>query len=67
MTTETVHPVDEKLPTGRLAQTVSVAQAIEDSVAEFAAAYASGEPQQLMGEFMARKRSRLPSPSSQGQ
>lgn len=48
-------------------QTVSVAQAIEDSVAEFAAAYASGEPQQLMGDFMARKRSRLPSPSSQGQ
>ena len=40
-------------------QTVPLAQAITDSVAEFAAAYASGEPQRLMGEFMARKGSRV--------
>ena len=39
-------------------QTVLPAQAIEDSVAEFAKAYDSGEPQALMGEFMARKRAR---------
>ena len=39
-------------------QTVPLAQAIEDSVAEFAKAYDSGEPQALMGEFMARKRAR---------
>ena len=39
-------------------QTVSLAQAVEDSVAEFAKAYDSGEPQALMGEFMARKRAR---------
>ena len=39
-------------------QTVPLAQAIKDSVAEFAKAYDSGEPQALMGEFMARKRAR---------
>jgi len=39
-------------------QTVPLAQAVTDSVQEFAAAYASGEPQQLMGEFMARKQAR---------
>jgi enoyl-CoA hydratase len=38
-------------------QTVPVAQAIRDSIPEFAQAYASGEPQRLMGEFMARKKS----------
>lgn len=36
-------------------QTVPVAQAITDSVAEFAQAFTTGEPQTLMGEFMARK------------
>jgi enoyl-CoA hydratase/carnithine racemase len=39
-------------------QTVPLAQAIRDSVGEFGAAYASGEPQALMGEFMARKKAR---------
>ena len=43
-------------------QTVPVAQAIQDSVAEFAQAFASGEPQALMGEFMARKALRRASP-----
>jgi hypothetical protein len=28
---------------------------VRDSIGEFALAYASGEPQALMGEFMARK------------
>ena len=36
-------------------QTVPLAQAVRDSIGEFARAYASGEPQALMGEFMARK------------
>jgi len=36
-------------------QTVPLAQAVRDSIGEFALAYASGEPQALMGEFMARK------------
>jgi enoyl-CoA hydratase len=36
-------------------QTVSLAQAVRDSTSEFALAYASGEPQARMGEFMARK------------
>lgn len=36
-------------------QTVSAAQAIQDSVAEFAQAFTTGEPQALMGGFMARK------------
>jgi enoyl-CoA hydratase/carnithine racemase len=39
-------------------QSVPLAQAISDSVDEFARAYSSGEPQRLMGEFMARKRAR---------
>ena len=39
-------------------QTVPLVQAINDSVAEFAKAYDSGEPQALMGDFMARKRDR---------
>lgn len=39
-------------------QTVPLAQAVRDSVAEFAQAYRSGEPQALMGDFMARKRAR---------
>jgi enoyl-CoA hydratase/carnithine racemase len=39
-------------------QTVSLAQAVQDSIGEFALAYASGEPQALMGEFMAHKRAR---------
>jgi enoyl-CoA hydratase/carnithine racemase len=34
---------------------VTPAQAVADSVDDFAAAYDSGEPQRLMGEFMARK------------
>ena len=38
--------------------TVPVAQAVADSVPEFAQAYATGEPQALMGEFMARKAKR---------
>ncbi len=36
----------------------SLDDAIEDSVAEFAAAFATGEPQQFMGEFLARRRRR---------
>ena len=36
-------------------QTVPLAQAVQDSVAEFARAYTTGEPQKGMGEFMARK------------
>jgi enoyl-CoA hydratase/carnithine racemase len=36
-------------------QTVPLTQAVSDSIGEFARAYASGEPQALMGEFMARK------------
>jgi enoyl-CoA hydratase len=39
-------------------QTVPLAQAVRDSIGEFALAYAGGEPQALMGEFMARKRAR---------
>lgn len=39
-------------------QTVPLAQAIAHSIGEFGQAYASGEPQALMGEFMARKRER---------
>ena len=39
-------------------QNLTPAQAIEDSVAEFAQAYCTGEPQALMAEFMARKRAR---------
>jgi enoyl-CoA hydratase/carnithine racemase len=42
-------------------QTVPVAQAIADSVAEFADAYRSGEPQALMGDFMARRAARAAS------
>jgi enoyl-CoA hydratase/carnithine racemase len=37
---------------------VPPAQAVRDSVAEFARAYASGEPQRHMGDFMARKRAK---------
>ncbi len=36
-------------------QTVPLAQAVRDSIGEFGQAYATGEPQALMGEFMARK------------
>jgi len=36
-------------------QTVPLAQAVCDSIGEFALAYATGEPQAKMGEFMARK------------
>ena len=39
-------------------QTVPLAQAVRDSIGEFALAYASGEPQAHMGEFMARKAAR---------
>jgi enoyl-CoA hydratase len=39
-------------------QTVPLAQAVHDSIGEFAQAYASGEPQALMGAFMARKSAR---------
>ncbi len=39
-------------------QTVPLAQAVRDSIGEFALAYVSGEPQTLMGEFIANKRSR---------
>ena len=39
-------------------QTVPVAQAVRDSIGEFALAYTSGEPQALMGEFMANKLAR---------
>ncbi|HMO48601.1 MAG TPA: enoyl-CoA hydratase [Rubrivivax sp.] len=37
-------------------QTVPLAQAVRDSIGEFAHAYTTGEPQAAMGEFMARKR-----------
>ena len=43
---------------------VSLAQAVADSVDDFAAAYDSGEPQRLMGEFMARKAQREKKPQS---
>ena len=36
-------------------QTVPLAQAVRDSIDEFALAYATGEPQAKMGEFLARK------------
>ena len=39
-------------------RTVPLAQAVRDSIGEFAQAYTTGEPQALMGEFMARKRAR---------
>jgi enoyl-CoA hydratase len=39
-------------------QAVPLAQAVRDSIGEFALAYAGGEPQQLMGEFVARKAAR---------
>jgi len=39
-------------------QTVPLAQAVRDSIGEFALAYAIGEPQALMGEFLARKAER---------
>jgi enoyl-CoA hydratase len=39
-------------------QNVPLAQAVRDSIGEFAMAYAGGEPQALMGEFMARKAAR---------
>ena len=39
-------------------QSVTPAQAVQDSVAEFAQAFSTGEPQALMGEFMRRKRAR---------
>ena len=42
-------------------QTVPLAQAVRDSIGEFAQAYTTDEPQQLMGEFMARKKARTPS------
>jgi enoyl-CoA hydratase/carnithine racemase len=37
-------------------QAVPLAQAVADSVEAFAAAFATGEPQQHMGDFLARKR-----------
>lgn len=40
--------------------TVPLAQAVRDSIDAFAQAYATGEPQALMGEFMARKKARAP-------
>jgi enoyl-CoA hydratase len=39
-------------------QTVPLGQAVRDSIAEFGQAYTTGEPQALMGEFMARKTAR---------
>jgi enoyl-CoA hydratase/carnithine racemase len=42
-------------------QTVPLAQAVRDSIGEFALAYATGEPQAKMGEFMQRKAARRPS------
>lgn len=39
-------------------QAVSLDQAVRDSIGEFALAYTTGEPQALMGDFMARKRAR---------
>jgi len=44
-------------------RTVPLAQAVRDSIGEFALAYATGEPQVLMGEFMANKRSRAARPT----
>lgn len=41
-------------------QSVPLAQAVRDSIGEFAQAYASGEPQALMGEFMTRKAAKQP-------
>ena len=41
-------------------QTVPPAQAVADSVEAFAAAYRTGEPQQHMGAFLARKRGARP-------
>ncbi len=41
-------------------QTVPLAQAVRDSIGEFALAYAGGEPQALMGAFMARKAAKRP-------
>ncbi len=43
-------------------QAVPLAQAVRDSIGEFALAYAGGEPQALMGEFMARKAARRAMP-----
>ncbi|MGE8619615.1 MAG: enoyl-CoA hydratase, partial [Achromobacter spanius] len=37
-------------------ETMSVDAAIEDSVAEFGAAFNTGEPQKFMNEFLASKR-----------
>jgi enoyl-CoA hydratase/carnithine racemase len=42
-------------------QTVPLAQAVNDSIGEFALAYDSGAPQALMAEFMARKAERAAS------
>ena len=39
-------------------QTVPLQDAVQHSIGEFAQAYTSGEPQTLMGEFMARKTAR---------
>ncbi|HOM13105.1 MAG TPA: enoyl-CoA hydratase [Rubrivivax sp.] len=39
-------------------QTASLTQAVQHSIDQFALAYTSGEPQALMGEFMARKLAR---------
>ncbi len=39
-------------------QSVSLAQAVQDSIAAFGAAYTTGEPQAAMGAFLARKRPR---------
>ena len=39
-------------------ETMSVDEAIEDSVAEFGAAFNTGEPQKFMNEFLASKRER---------
>ncbi len=41
-------------------QTVPLAQAVRDSIGEFALAYATGEPQRLMGDFMQRKAAKRP-------
>jgi enoyl-CoA hydratase/carnithine racemase len=41
-------------------QTVTPTKAIADSIDEFARAYDSGEPQALMGAFMAAKRAKTP-------
>ena len=42
--------------------TVPLAQAVRDSIDAFAQAYTTGEPQALMGGFMARKRAYPPQP-----